>query len=521
MTEAIRLVLPADELDSAHGETPQETVRRLAELSPLDYDHVREAEAKQLGIRVGTLDAEVNKLRSQDGGPEEVSGAFLKDPDPWHETVDGGELIARIAATAKTHIVLPPGADVVIALWILLTHVHDAFDVSPILCVTSAAPSCGKSTSLTLLSALVSRALPASNITPAVVFRAIDKWHPTLLIDEADSFLRDNEELRGILNSGHGRANAYVIRTVGENYEPMHFSTWSAKAIALIGKLPATLASRAIHIELRRMKADEHVEPLRLDRLDHLKPLMRQAVRWAADNAEALRSADPELPEGLYGRPADNWRPLFAIADLAGGGWPERARSVAEKLNAEITEQTAGIVLLEDVRAIFTERAADRLTSVEMIEALVGMEHRPWPEWKMGKPITPRQLAKLLEPFGVTPTSIRTATGKTPKGYHLDAFDDAFSRFLPSESATPPQPAESLAFCESLSATTIGHVADMDRKKPQKLNACGGVADKKPLEASFGDADPFASLKDDSLKLKPRSDDYPDLPGFLERRAAR
>jgi putative DNA primase/helicase len=278
------------------------------------------------------------------------------------------------------------------------------------------------------------------------VFRAIDKWYPTLLIDEADSFLRDNEELRGILNSGHGRANAYVIRTVGENYEPMHFSTWSAKAIALIGKLPATLASRAIHIELRRMKADEHVEPLRLDRLDHLKPLMRQAVRWAADNAEALRSADPELPEGLYGRPADNWRPLFAIADLAGGEWPERARGVAEKLNAEITEQTAGIVLLEDVRAIFTERAADRLTSVEMIEALVGMEHRPWPEWKMGKPITPRQLAKLLEPFGVTPTSIRTATGKTPKGYHLDAFDDAFSRFLPSESATPPQPAESLAF---------------------------------------------------------------------------
>jgi putative DNA primase/helicase len=115
-------------------------------------------------------------------------------------------------------------------------------------------------------------------------------------------------------------------------------------------------------------------------------------------------------------------------------------------LNAEITEQTAGIVLLEDIRALFTERAVDRLTSVELIEALVSMEHRPWPEWKMGKPITPRQLAKLLEPFGVTPTSIRTPTGKTPKGYHLDAFDDAFSRFLPSESATPPQPAERLSF---------------------------------------------------------------------------
>jgi hypothetical protein len=61
----------------------------------------------------------------------------------------------------------------------------------------------------------------------------------------------------------------------------------------------------------------------------------------------------------------------------------------------------------------------------------------------------------------------------------------------------------------------------MDRKKPQKLNGCGGVADKNPLEAPFGDGDPFASLKDASLKLKPRRDDYPDLPEFLDRRAAR
>ena len=93
MTEYVLL----DELDSARGETLQETVCRLAELSPLDYDRVREAEAKRLGVRVGTLDAEVNELRRH-GGSEEDSGAFLKDPDPWHETVDGDAAPCRAGA---------------------------------------------------------------------------------------------------------------------------------------------------------------------------------------------------------------------------------------------------------------------------------------------------------------------------------------------------------------------------------------------------------------------------------------
>ena len=69
-----------------------------------------------------------------------------------------------------------------------------------------------------------------------------------MLIDEADSFLRNSDELRGVLNSGHTRDSAFVIRTVGEDHEPRRFSTWGAKAIALIGKLPDTLADRSIEV---------------------------------------------------------------------------------------------------------------------------------------------------------------------------------------------------------------------------------------------------------------------------------
>src|SRR5262249_17680748 len=153
-------------------------------------------------------------------------------------------------------------------------------------------------------------------------------WHPTLIIDEADTFLAENEELRGILNSGHNRRNAFVVRSVGENFDPKQFSTWAPKAIAKIGKLPPTLYGRSIRLELQRKTADETVKPLRADRLEHLKPLLQKAARWAADNINALREADPELPKELHGRAADNWRPLIAIADRAGGEWPKRAREI-------------------------------------------------------------------------------------------------------------------------------------------------------------------------------------------------
>jgi hypothetical protein len=250
-----------------------------------------------------------------------------------------------------------------------------------------------------------------------------------MLIDEADTFLRDSDELRGIVNSGHNRATAFVIRTVGDDHEPRLFKTWAPKAIALIGKLPATLDSRSIHVELHRLGAGESIEPLRGDRLAHLEPLRRKCWRWAQDNADALRSADPDMPSALRGRTADNWRHLIAIADAAGGDWPRLARMVAETLDAGRSEETLGVVMLSDLRTMFVGN--DRLRSEDIIKALVAMDHRPWPEWgKAGKPITERGLAKLLEPFKIAPKTVRFGTD-TAKGYLAETFADAFRRYLP------------------------------------------------------------------------------------------
>ena len=453
----------------------EEALFRLAQMPALEYDRVRKEEAKRLGIRSGTLDREVERLRYEIGA--DVHGGFLEDPVPWPAPVNGAGLLDFLAATVRKHVVTPLLAPETLALWIMHAHAHAAWTISPLLAATSPTPECGKTTLLTLIGALVPRPVAASNITAAALFRAIEKWHPTLVIDEADTFLKDSDELRGVVNSGHNRAGAFVIRTSGEDHDPQSFSTWAPKAIALIGGLPPTLDSRSIHVELRRLAAGEVVEPLRGDRLEHLEPLRRMAWTWAQDHLAELGAADPVLPEGLRGRTADNWRPLVAIADVAGGDWPVKARQAAEKLSAGRNEQSAGVMLLDDIRGLFSNRNTDRLTSAEIVDALGKREDRPWSEWRSDKPITARQLARLLEPFGVHPTTIRTHTG-TAKGYHHVDFADAFLRYPGAASVTPSQAREAAALRQSASVTVVGECYGSDVSATAENGGCDGETDE-------------------------------------------
>src|SRR5215831_11442204 len=135
-------------------------------------------------------------------------------------------------------------------LWIVFTYALDAFDEAPILALCSPLKRCGKTTTEDLTAALAQRPLTAANITVAALYRTVEQFAPTLIVDEADTFLLTNLALRGIINSGHTRATAFVIRTAG--HEPRLFSTWGARMIALIGRLPATLEDRAIVLPMRR-----------------------------------------------------------------------------------------------------------------------------------------------------------------------------------------------------------------------------------------------------------------------------
>jgi len=360
----------------------------------------------------------------------------LNDPEPWPDDVAGAELLDAIVTLTRRYAVVSPEAAHAVALWLLHAWALDAFDVSALLGIVSPTKRCGKTTLLEIVGHLAPRAVSASNITAAALFRIVEKYSPTLLVDEADTFLSDADELKGVINSGHRRSSAFVVRTVGDDHEPALFRTWAPKAIALIGKLPATLEDRSIVIAMRRRAPGESIERFRSTECQAAAlPLRRQAFRWAGDHLAKLRASDPITPAELHDRAADNWRPLLSIADLAGAEWPERARSASLTLSKESDEAdgSALVELLAELQEIFQSR--DRIPSAELAEHLGAKSESRWAEWSngkwsAGKPITQRQVARLLAPLKIKPSSIRIGT-ETPRGYLREWFDDAFARYLP------------------------------------------------------------------------------------------
>jgi putative DNA primase/helicase len=365
----------------------------------------------------------------------------MDDPVPWPDSVDGNGLLQELLEAIRRFVILPKHADVATALWVIAAHAHAAWDVFPILAATSPTKRCGKTTLLDVLSFLLPRPLLASNISPASVYRAIEAWHPCLLVDEADTFLPNNDELRGVVNSSHNRSAAFVLRVEGEgeDRQVVAFSTWCPKVIAGIGALPATLEDRAICLRLRRKGKTERTERARRRTLEGFRVLSRQASHWAEDNLPWLEQADPSIPNELDDRAADNWQPLLAVADLAGGQWPALAQKAALALSAgRDADDEVGVRLLRHIKAVFEEKKVERIASVELVSALIVDEEWGWSTWWRGKALHQRGLAKLLAPFGIGPKGIRLPSG-TPRGYEREQFLDAFSRYLGSDPQQPQQ----------------------------------------------------------------------------------
>jgi putative DNA primase/helicase len=460
-------------------------IQRLAKLTPIQYELERQEAAEQLGIRrVSALDKAVKAARAELGDTK-GQGRPLELPaiEPWPETVDGAQLLDDIVSAVKRYLVLPEGCAEILALWVVYTHVFECFEHSPRLAITSPEKGCGKTTTLDILAELVARPLPTSNATTAAIFRTVEKAKPTLLIDEADTFLKDNEELRGILNAGH-RRGGQIIRTVGDDHEPRQFSTWSPAAIAMIGRLPDTLEDRSVSISLRRRRPTEKIQQFRSERSQDLKELARKIARWCDDNRHALAGHDATTGT-LLNRSADNWRPLLAVADVAGGRWPELARAVANAAEASKEDQSKRTMVLSDIREFFDARPdVDRVPSAELVAALGGMENRPWSEWRNGKPITPAALARLLAPFGIIPGTRRDGE-HTFKGYLRADFTEVFAMYLADQTVTPSQPSND-GHCDASQSVTAE--ADVTVSKASQANNdghCDGVtvrADVKEKE---------------------------------------
>ncbi|MFC0712253.1 DUF3631 domain-containing protein [Azorhizophilus paspali] len=458
-------------------------LRKVREEQPARWARIRHAikEAKTVSL------ADLDKLTGN-GASEAAAGTSELFPEVtlWPEPVDGAELLEELSAIIRRHVIADPPTVHAAALWAAFTWFIDVVDVAPIANITAPEPRCGKSVLLGVLARLVCRPLTVSNIAPAALFRSIELWSPTLLIDEVDAFLAEHEEARGILNAGFTRDSAFVIRCVGDDHMPTRFNVWGAKVLCGIGRIAATLIDRSIPLRLRRKLPGERTTKIR--HADHaaFAELAGKLARFALDNREAVRTARPAEIEGLNDRANDCWEPLLAIAKAAGGDWPRLARHAAITLHGlEGETPSIGAELLASIRDAFDSRRTDRLSTADLLEALAEDDEAPWAAWNRGKPMTPHQLSKRLTEFGIKSTTVRIGL-RTPKGYMREQFEEAWNRYLssdtPKKPATPQQASNGAASSGFGTATLSATVADEKTLKATAGAACCGVADKTPLQ---------------------------------------
>lgn len=368
-------------------------------------------------------------------------------------------LLTLLITWVRRYVVVTDHQAVVIALWTAHTHAIDAADCTPYLQITSATKRAGKTRLLEVLEPIVARPWSTGRTSAAALVRKVDAERPTLLLDESDAAFGGEREyteaLRGILNTGYRRSGRTTL-CVGQGARD--FGTFSPKAIAGIGQLPGTIADRAITIHLRRRTTDEPCDRWReRDGRPQAAPLHEQLASWAKLAVEVLRDARPVLPGSLGDRQADVWEPLIAIAELAGGSWPSRARNAAIALAGSMEDTDITVELLKDVAAILGEVPPhkDIIASAVLIEKLAELEDRPWATYrKSDQPITARGLARLLDPLDIRVGQYKVE-GKNARGYRRDAFGDAITRYLPSQAGQRDKPSKSGPELQNLAGTAL------------------------------------------------------------------
>jgi hypothetical protein len=417
------------------------------------------AEVRILGLPRLPPKGDVSDWLDAGGTPEELERLAAVAP-LWSSpsAVDLSTLLECISAYIRKYFVLSPAELVAIPLWSVHDWAIEAADVTPYLAITSPEKRSGKSNLLKALSLLARRPLLVADISEAALFRSIKddgRGRATVFIDEADAVFtpkNPHDALRAILNAGHERG-AFVRRMVGEgsNQQPVDFDVFGAKCIAAIGRLPDTIADRSIPIRMKRRARHETIAKFRLREVRAGAGLIRSILERYVTPAviEELAAAGPKtpIPGELDDRAQDGWEGLLAIADRAGGDWPQRARAAAIELhgNALAREETAGELTLNAIRDLFVERKADRMSTADILRGLIERDDGPWAEWwgkdvEAGKTKGPAsRLRNLLRRFDVAPQQL-WIDGAKVRGYLWEDLQDAFSRYLDLQEGSPDSP---------------------------------------------------------------------------------
>ncbi|MFF7076019.1 DUF3631 domain-containing protein [Streptomyces lavendulae] len=361
----------------------------------------------------------------------------------------GDQVLADLAAQIERYVVLPsPEALTAVTLWVAATHLQTVWQHAPRLAVVGPAKRCGKSRLLDVITETVHDPLITVNASAAAIFRSIGEADPpTLLVDEVDTIFgsakvaEKNEELRGLLNAGFQKSR-YTLRVAGPNHEVVRFHTFAMAALAGIGDLPDTIMDRSVVMRMRRRRNGEKVSEFRAFRdTPALHAVRDRLAAWLRPRGkEAIGLMPVAMP--VEDRAADTWEPLVLVADLAGGDWPERARTACRVMTAHEAaldqDNSMHTRILVDIRRVFAacDNAA-ALPTRTILDMLNRDEEAPWADYG-SQGLNSRNLQILLNPYNIKSSTRRFPERIQAKGFTRAQFVDAWDRYCPPEA--PPEP---------------------------------------------------------------------------------
>ena len=285
----------------------------------------------------------------------------VKPVAPWMSPVEGDALLYALHDTIRTYVIADDCYVTAMVLWIVHTYCYHQFHYSPLLLINAPERACGKSVALGLIAELAHSPFESANITVAALFRIIEMYGPTVLIDEADTFLESNPEMAGILNKGYEHRGVVVrVETVGDRLQPVPYRVFGPKAIAGIAmerRLADATLSRCVRVQMRRKVQGETVQRLRSANREEFGHLRSQMHRFAKDSQQELAKGHTDMPSELSDREQDNWEPLFTVARCAGPRWLAKAREAALSIKGSTEEpQSMTNSLLADIREVLPGR---------------------------------------------------------------------------------------------------------------------------------------------------------------------
>jgi hypothetical protein len=412
------------EKDTARKREQKEKAFEVMAKLPGKEREIRLADlAKRLDEDVEILRAEFEAFVGTD-----VRDAEDEDVEPWPEPVDTKALLTEMMAHIRRYVVLhDDDAAVAMVLWICFAWLHDIAVHSPILVLTSADADAGKTTACGVLQYLTPRAYAAAELTGPNLYRFVDQERPTLIVDDADRLFERKPDLVHIVNVGWTRGTKIPRQYRGAT---RWFSPFCPKVVSGVGLLlPRTTATRTIAVRLLPKLPHEKIDAFQHVDDDDFHTLRRKLARWSADNAATLKDARPVMT-ALNNRAAMNWKLLLAVAELAGAEWGKRARQAAAKLTRERCDPSVGKRLLAAFYGLFTRHGV-MLTSADVQRRLTADEDGEWAEYNgHGRPISKRQIALLLDAYGINPGVIHPDGRKAERGYRVEQFETAFRHFL-------------------------------------------------------------------------------------------